>query len=181
MWMKLVRFPGISAIGVYDRHALVSNMYGSRDFPHDFASSRAGARQAALVAKSVLESEQKKPKQCRIDTSCVESTFFPDWNLLTGGQIPHESEIQSVIILPRTKGLVRHNAHVYVQGALVGFVTSANTVGDKRSIAIVNKRVDITCLADKVVEFQNPASDHRYEANLTKCNFRSTDSVMLGM
>jgi hypothetical protein len=180
IWMKLVS--SVCAIGTHDRHSLVSNMYGTRDFPYDFSSSKAGARDAALKAKSLLESHQKKPKQCRLDTSFVESTFFPDWNFVTkSGQIPSESDIQTVVVVPKCKGTVSINAHVYIDNLLVGFVTSANAVGDRKSIAVIKRSVVLDSLVNNKVEIQNCGSDHRYEACILKCRNSGCDSLLLGI
>jgi len=183
IWRKLVNACGSSrVIGVYDRHAVLSNLYGSRDFPFDFPSSRACARQTALRAKEMVEYDQKRPKQCKMDTSRVESFYFPDWSLICNGSpLPTESEVVAVTVLPTRKGLVQENAHVYVNNQLVGYVTTASSVGKRNSIAIVSKSLDFANLSNDVVEFQNPGSDHRYSAKLCVCKYSTTDSVLVGI
>ena len=165
-WRKLVAV-GASAIGVLDRHALMAH-YGAPDFPFDFPNSKAGAVYSAEVAKRMLQRHNDRPSHARMDTTTVESPFFPDWSLIG-------SPLRSVVVHAE-RGIIKWNSHIYSGSKLVGFVTSS--FGDSRQCAIAHICSEI----NEAVFFRNPGSSHSY--TLRQCeqvSQMSTESMLLGI
>ena len=172
-WMRLVRSGG-SAIGVLDRHCVVRESLVP-DFPFDFPTSKSGAIQTALVAKKMLNIDNKRPNQYKLDQSCVESTFFPDWSLLGLDRIPVLGSTKAVKV-EINRGSIRWNAHLYRDGRLIGYVTSS--CSEARSVGIAHIMSDCE-LGECII--RNPGSKADLVGNLSPCSLVSTDSLLLGL
>ena len=145
-------------------------------FPFDFPTSKAGAKQAALVTMGILKKDQSRPKHCKLSHRTAESPFFPDWDLL-GIPKPLHTNLRHVVVRLPGKGVVQWNGHVYRDGALIGFVTSV--CGEQRKQAIANIALqEYTVSAD--VKIRNPNSNDLTSAILVDCSVPSSDSLLLG-
>ena len=173
---KLV-FAGASPIGVLDRHKYIAN-FGAPDFPFDFPTSRAGSRQIAADAKAVIDREKSMPPQCRVNTSNIESPFFPDWSLLGLDRLPRLDSLQHVWIESK-RGLICQNAHIYSGEKLLGFVTTVIAGANPCCIASVSTDVDLKHPMD--VFIRNRDSIDPKAALLRKSSCKSTDSSLLSL
>jgi hypothetical protein len=173
-WQRFIR-AGSSPIGVYDRHELLSHLVVP-DFPFDFPYSRSGAREAAIVAKSLVEKDARRPKHAKMNATSVESPFFSDWTLIgCQSRIPLESEVKCVCVIS-TRCVIKHNAHLHAGDQLVGYVTTSCGKEDLRAIGYVHQGFHGT-----EIEFQNPGSIHRFKAKLEVSKLKSTDSNLIGL
>ena len=172
LWRQFVQ-AGASPIGVIDRHNLLTHTQVP-DFPFDFPTAKAGSRQIALQARAVLVKDQARPKHCKLDTSTVESPFFPDWSLIGCERIPPIGSLQPVAISAR-RGVLKFNSHIYCENRLVGFVTSASGNSESRGIAFV---VGPWGESTSEVEFRNPGSCASFPADIQPCNLLSTDASL---
>ena len=174
LWRSLVA-AGASAIGVADRHALLSQFHAP-DFPYDFPATKAGARYAAGEARRVLEADQAKPRQCKMNVGSVESPYFSDWTLVgCASRVPVAGELRP-IVLHAVRGIAKPNAHIYANGILAGFVTTTCGRTSLRAVGHVAAHVGDSAL----IQFQNPGSVHKFDAKITACKLSSTDSTLLG-
>ena len=177
LWMDFYR-AGLSAIGVNDRHQWMVVEYEVPDFPFDMPCSRAGARHAASLAKGILEKDQARPNQCKMNTTSVESPFFPDWTLVGASmRVPLQSELMHVVVKPSLKGSIKMNAHVYSGDMVVGFVTSCCNRSNRVAIASI---VASTKLGGGF-RFTNPGCSHKYVAEVQLCSRNHSESAFLGL
>jgi hypothetical protein len=172
-WRRLVHL-GSSPIGVYDRHTLLTHS-SIPDFPFDFPASRAGAIQAATHAKLVLDIDSRRPKQSKLNTDCVESTYFPDWTLLGYDRIPATPDLKHVVV-QTTRGSIKWNAHIYWGRQLIGYVTSPVRGADQRCIGIVRSDV---ALELNSIYVRNPGSRNSIAANVLPLITESSDSYFI--
>ena len=170
-WLSLVH-RGASPVGIYNRHEFLTARYLSPEFPFDFPLSKAGARQTALHAKAILEIDQKRPKQCKMNAVSVESPFFPDWSLLGSTQ-----SLTHVSVHVVDKGSISWNAHIYLNEILVGFITSVG--GDYHNSAVGSIAATMhTPVSEYLI--RNPGSDRLIKVQVNSCQFASVDSLVLG-
>ena len=175
IWLELVA-RGSSAIGVYDRHAYITGKYCCPDFPFDFPASKAGTRQAALTAKVLVSQDQKRPKQCKVNSTTVESPFFPDWSLV-GIANPIHSKFVHVTVDVVGKGAIEWNAHIYKDGILIGFVTSVGGDQQRQAVASIKISAEASIIEVKV---GNPKSNHLFSATIQVCKVSSSESLLIG-
>ena len=174
LWRQFVRL-GASPIGVLDRHNLMTHV-SAPDFPFNFPSSKAGARQIATQAKKILLRDQARPKHCKLNSATVESPYFPDWTLIGCERVPLLGTSVPVTI-QAVRGVLKFNAHVYMDNKLIGFVIS--TCGDAESLGIAH--VNASCIGTGNAVYRNPGSEHSLPAIVSPCIHNSTDSVLIGM
>ena len=170
-------FAGASPIGVLDRHKLFAN-FGAPDFPFDFPVSKAGSRQSAMAAKTLLEQEKRKPPQRRMNPGNIESPFFPDWTVLGLHKVPETDSLKPCWI-HATRGTVKANAHIYRAGILIGYVSTSTCGSSSAGIGSVSASTEM--IGSVHITFRNPGSDHHSPGVIHGCACKSTDSSLLGI
>jgi hypothetical protein len=125
----------------------------------------------------MVERDAKRPPNVRLNSSTVESPFFPDWSLVGCDRITVSISLKPVL-LTAERGRFRWNAHLYAHGKLIGYVTSE--FGDSRQCAIGYIRADLETNGLDI-SFRNPGSINSFILSCVPVKITSTESSLLGM